>query len=1171
MKSCMRCLVAACLLLFIAFPAFSQSRNTGEIRGTVTDPSGAAIANATVTVTNIDTGVTTVFTTNDAGLYDTVSTQAGNYNITITAPGFKKLVRGPFTLQVDVITEDGQLQVGAQTDTVTVESQGVPLLETETGHLGTVFEAKTIGVLPQVGAGITGNDWANFNVLLPGATGAPSQPMSEGSGSYNAGDAISINGNLPNYANYLLDGAVVQLPVSNNVDNLVFSAVQEVQITTSSFSAEYGIGGAVFNQISKSGSNQFHGSVYEFWQNTVLNAAPYFPSASGAAQPAPFFRYDEWGGSVGGPIIKNKLFFFFVRDKIYSNGGASAQTSTVPTLAERGMGTAFPGEYDFSGTPTIYQPNTRSVAGGPSAAFPNNVIPASAADPVALKLLSYYPLPNAPGVVNNPAFPGVVTNNYTITNVAPNPNLRYFGRIDYSMSEKNHMSFSLAQKNNPAVNVNASPCPLNCFSGDIDGYNVQYSDTYTISPNLVNEFRMGFTRQGNYFVPQTLGFDAAGTLGLQYSKADVFPNINIIAGAGGCCSQLLQPGTNAVYIENLYDPSDTITLVKGRHVLHFGVEVLMGQGNTTPWGNITAGNFTFNGSYTALNTAGGGQTGGNALADFILGDVESWNATNQAKTYTRLKSPQLFVQDDYKLRPNLTINLGLRYVATTGFSEINNALGGFDPNLVNPANGSLGSMWFAGQDNRNTVEKPIYDIFLPRVGFAYSWRPDTVIRGGFGMYSYNFSQDTYLVGGINGAGSLYTSTGSTTDSTGGTGPNPLINLDATAATAASVLTYVQGSAAAREPLTYCCTPGVYSNQTYAPYDTRPGQINQWQLSIEHQLGHDYMLSVAYVGSHGSHLEYINDLNQTTSPTLLAENAAAGSALQANRPFPDWGTLTGAIYSGKSNYNAVQFELNKHYSNGLLFSFNYVYSHFLDDQDSSGWGSRGGTQDYQISNNPASNYANSNFDIPQAVKGYVAYDLPFGTGKQFANSVSKPVDAAIGGWRVSMTGITQSGNPFTITESSNSSLYSACGNCSWYVNRNGNPYSGASGISGVGVQSAIGWINPAAFLDPTPGTFGNNGRNNLFGPRLTVFNFSIAKQFSITERIKLELRSDWVNIFNHPSFGPPTSVLPYNVAGTVAGGTPNGSFGNFGLINSSAPNGGIAVAPRSGQLSAMITF
>ncbi|MGA8037748.1 MAG: carboxypeptidase-like regulatory domain-containing protein [Candidatus Acidiferrales bacterium] len=1153
MKSFMRCLAAACLLLCAAFPALSQSRNTGEIRGTVTDPSGSAISGATVTITNVDTGVTSTYTTNANGLYDTVSTQAGNYNITFTAPGFKKLTRGPFTLQIDVITEDGQLEVGAVTDTVTVEAQGAPVLETETGRLGTIFEAKTIGVLPQIGAGITGNDWANFNVLLPGAAGAPSQPMSEGSGSYNAGDAISINGNLPNYANYLLDGAVVQLPVSNNVDNLVFAAVQEVQVTTSSFSAEYGIGGAVFNQISKSGSNGFHGSAYEFWQNNILNAAPYFQTP-GAVVGAPYLRYDEWGGSIGGPIIKNKLFFYFVRDKIYNNGASSPHVSTVPTLAERGMGTAFPGDYDFTGNPTIYEPNTRASAGAASTPFPNNVIPGGAADPVALKLLGYYPLPNTAGTpytdpTTHITYPGDIANNYIYTSSAPNPNLRYFGRIDFDYSSTNRMTFSIAQKNNNGQNFNATPCPLNCFSGDIDGYNVQYSDTWTISPNFVNEFRMGYTKQGNWFVPQTIGFDNAGTLGLQYAKADVFPNINI-TGYGAQPSQLLQPGTNAIYIENLYDPSDTMTLVKGRHVLHFGIEVLMGQGNTTPWGNVTAGNFAFNGSYTALN---GNTTSGSGLADFILGDVENWAATNQQKSYTRLKSPQAFVQDDFKVKPNLTINLGLRWVGSTGFTEINNALGGFDPNLVNYYNGSLGSMWFAGQNNRNSVEKPIWDIFLPRIGFAYSWRPDTVIRGGFGMYSYNYSQDTYLNGSINGAGALTTSTGTTTDPNSGTGPNPLINLDASAATANSVLTYVVGSPNARNPNSYCCTPGVYSSQTFALYNVRPAQINEWQLSVEHQLGKDMMVSAAYVGSHGYHLQYTTDLNQITNPTLLAEGAAANSVIQANRPYPLWGNLTGSTYNGLSNYDALQLALNKHFSNGLLFSVNYVWSHFLDDQDSSGWGSRGGTQTWQIGNDPASNYGNSNFDIPQAVKAYASYDLPFGNGKQFANSVSKPVDAAIGGWRIAGTMVTQSGNPFTIVNSVNNS-YSGCSNgCSQFPDRVGNPRSNPGASPGNGT---IQWLNTTAFAQPAPGTFGDNGRNNVFGPRLTVFNFSIAKQFSFTERVKLELRSDWVNVFNHPSFGPPSNTF---------------GAANFGVIGPSAPNNGITVAPRSGQLSAVVTF
>src|ERR1700691_5964715 len=191
---------------------------------------------------------------------------------------------------------------------------GVPLLDTETGHMGTVMEAETIGVLPQIGFGITGNDWANFNILLPGAAGSPTAPASEGSGSYNAGDAVSINGNLPNYANYLQDGGVVQLPVSNNVDNTLFEAISEVQVTTSSFSAEYGIGGAVFNQITKSGTNRFHGAGYEYFGSDQFNAQDY--NFTGVPQTKAFLRYDNFGGAIGGPILKNKLFFYFNLDKV---------------------------------------------------------------------------------------------------------------------------------------------------------------------------------------------------------------------------------------------------------------------------------------------------------------------------------------------------------------------------------------------------------------------------------------------------------------------------------------------------------------------------------------------------------------------------------------------------------------------------------------------------------------------------------------------------------------------------------------------------------------------------------------------------------------------------------------------------------------------------------------
>jgi hypothetical protein len=1168
--------LAFTLVLWLAGSAFSQSRNTGEIRGTVT-AAGAVVPGATITLTNVDTGETKDFVTNGDGIYDTVSTPAGNYKISVAAKGFKTVVIGPVVLEVDVITENASLDVGAISETVNVEAGGVPLLETETAHLGSILEAKTIQELPQIGAGVTGNDWANFNVLLPGANGSATQPMSEGSGAYNAGDAVSINGNLPNYANYLQDGGVVQLPVSNNVDNTLFEAVQEVQITTSSFSAEYGIGGAVFNQITKSGSNGFHGSAYEYFQNDFLNAAPYFEVNGAPAKPS-LLRYDQWGGSIGGPILKNKLFFYFVRDRIHDNGSNPPTGGTTPTLAERGMGTLYPGSYDFSaaGLPTLYDPASCSTPGCTRVPFATentgalagvNAIPADRVDPVAVKVLGIYPAPNS-------GTPGQLSGNYSTILPTPNPNLRYFGRLDYDFSQKNRLSFSISQKDNPGVNkYGPFACPINCFSGDIDGYNAQATITSEISPTMVNSLRMAYTKQGNWFIPDTIGFDPAAKLGLQYATANLLPTINISNGGGTCCNSLA-PGTNAIYIEHLYDPSDVLTLIRGRHILHFGVEVLMGDGNTTPWGNLDAGQFTFTGNYTAQNGAAPNTTGA-GLADFLLGDVQSWQAKNESTSYARLKSPQLFVQDDFKIRPNFTLNLGLRYVATTGFTEINNNLGGFDPNKTlvctvdsqgNPCgalNGTLGSLWFAPQDNRNSLQKPVRDIFLPRIGFAWSLRNDTVVRGGFGMYSYNYSQDVY--GNGIGFGATTTSSGNTTDPHSGTGPNPLVNLDASAATAGPVLNYVVGSPNAKEVSEYLNVANPTS-QTYVPYNVKPGQINEWQLSVEHQFGRNYMASIAYVGSHASNLETGADANQITTSTGLAAAGIQNTLIQANRPFPAWGNLGGFNYNGISNYNALQTTINKHFSNGLLFSFNYVWSHFLDDQDSGGWGSRGGTQYWQIGNDPGANYGNSNFDIPNAFKGYASYELPFGKGKAYLNG-SSVMDEAVGGWRLSGTFIAQSGSPFTVVNNTNSnSNLTGCANndggtatggdvnngCNWYPN--------VIASTHVGNPNPNEWFNTAAFANASvpgqPFAFGDEGRNSLRGPRLTVLNLSIAKTFSFGERVRLQLRSDWVNALNHPSLGIP-------------GQTFGGNY--FGEINNNTQGSGVAVAPRSGQLSAKITF
>ena len=686
MNRAARFVFVACLVVGTTGLGRAQNTNSGDIRGTASDPSGAVLPGVNVSIINVDTGATKEMVTNNDGLYDTASILPGRYRITFRKDGFEQLVRGPITLQVGLTTVDGQLKIGSVSEQIEI-STDVPLLKTEDAEQSTTFDSKTLVNLPQVGT--NGQNWGPFAQLLPGAAGAPSQPTAAGM-SGDPGIAIAVNGNLPFYDNFLQDGASTNLPISANVDIATFETISELKVSTSTFSAQYGIGGAVFNQITKSGGNRFHGAAYEYFGADWLKADSY--NFSSTPQPKPFLRYDNYGGAVSGPIIKNKLFFYFNVDKIYDNGGGSTQTATVPTTAMRAG--------DFTGMPTIYDPATPIVCPTPTTcsrtSFTSetgaNKIASSRFDAVAAAAQAYYPASNTPGQVPNPAFPGVVINNYAYTSPNLNPFLKYFGRLDYTVSEKNRVNFSITQRDNPGTNTNFQVCPIDCFSGDVDSYNTQISDVYAFSPNVVNEVRFGYTKQGNWFVPYTIGKGYPQKLGLQYSKADVFPQMSVsqsatASGSGGsgsvaiCCSPVLQPGTNAIYIENTFQPSDVVTMIRGRHILHFGGELLDYQANYTPWGNTQSGNFTFTGVYTQQNATVG--SGGSAYADFLLGDVNSWTATNQPESGMRMKSPQFFVQDDVKIRPNLTVNLGLRYEYQSGWSEVKNNIGSFDPTITN--------------------------------------------------------------------------------------------------------------------------------------------------------------------------------------------------------------------------------------------------------------------------------------------------------------------------------------------------------------------------------------------------------------------------------------------------------------------------------------------------------
>ncbi len=1135
----LHCTLAFVLALSFLPTARAQSTNAGDLSGIVTDSTGAAVPGATVTVLNIDTGVSKTFTTNAAGVYDTSSIVAGTYKLTFSRDGFTQLVRPSITVQVGPTTVNATLAVGTVSTQVVVNTD-VPLLNTESGAISTTLTAETISQLPQVGQ--IGQDWSSFNILQAGSAGAPGGNQgSLGSGTSN-GTMLSVNGNLP-FSTVLADGAETTLPASANSDITVQEDLQEVQTSSSAFSAQYGVGGILYNQISKGGSNRFHGSAYEYFQNTALNANNY---TFGANTPTPIIHFHEFGGTVGGPIFRNKFFFFFNYDHIIANGGTAASFYTVPTAAELGG--------NFAGLPTIYDPATTTViqqtgsytypgASSPTACpcisrtpFPGNVIPADRFDPVAKAIQAYFPAPNTAGTVSN----GQAQNNYTYTAPNSNPFTKFFGRLDYDVTSSNRLTGSVTEGDNPGKTFGPGLCPIGCQSGDVSRVNSQITDVWTISPHLTNEARLGYTNQLNFFVPYTLDKGYPAKLGWQFAKSDNFPNINITNfdnGPNG--NTVLSSQINAVYKEHAFAPSDVVTLIVGKHVLHFGGEFLIYQNNSTAWGNLNAGTMSYTGQYTSQFV--GSTTTGTPYADFLLGQTQNWNATETPEYGGREKLPQMFVQDDYKVKPNLTFNLGLRYQIQTGWSETKGNEASFDPTVQNPVSNTLGAIWFGSThaNGRTHLQKPVYTTFLPRVGFSYLLNQNTTVSGGFGLFSYNWSNDQY--GG--GMGQAFGSKGSVNDNTNGI--NPVVILSGSGAN----LPYVSNSTA----------PGAYNGQSFNfnAYKEPVGGSYQWNLRAQRQIAANTVVSLGYVATHGHNLPFPVDINQVPQSLLSAND-------QGSRPYPQFGSLntsgTPANENAISNYNSLQASIDKRMSQGVSVSFSYVWSHFLSDNDSAGWGSHGGAQQIQNSFVPSANYGNSNFDIRNAFKGYAIYQLPFGRDKQFLNN-NALLDAVVGGWQLSSTIIVQSGQPFTAVMASGTNSYSLAGNnFNWFPNVIGNPR-----LANRGPKQ---WFNEAAFAAPTPGTFGDERRNQLTGPALERVNLSLGKTFAFTEGIRLQVRADANNAFNHAGFALP------NVNLTVcpsSGTLPSGCSGYGAIATGTSTITSLTDPGRTVQLSAHLTF
>jgi Carboxypeptidase regulatory-like domain/TonB-dependent Receptor Plug Domain len=656
--------MAVILATVVSQPLFAQNRNAGEIRGTLLDQSGAAMPGATVTLTNIQTGITSTLSVGNDGLYDAPSVEPGTYNVTFFKEGFKKLVRSGIVLHVETITLDAQLQIGSSLQEVTVEAS-TPIVQTETSDRRLVLTNEAVTELP-----IVGGSWYALTGQLAG--------VNPGKGGQDAsGEGIGVNGTTSYSSNWLIDGGVGTFPVSQNPDfaRPPLDAIAEVNFNTSNFAAEYGSGVAVFNVITKSGSNHWHGSAYEYVQNDVLEARNFF-----APNVTPL-RWNEFGGTFGGPIKRDKLFFFFSYQRNPTNT-FSPTFYTFPTAPMR------VGDFSAAGLPTVYDP--ASVNGqNQRTAFPGNKVPVSQIDPVAAKIQAYLPMPSLPGLANN----------YYYASSNPVTWTTYDGKLDYNLAGNNRLtgSFLYVQQNNFTP---APTCPMDCNYNSQYEYQGQITDVWTLSPSLVNEARISTIRTlGTWYSPnQGQGYPAK--LGLNSAAADAFPTITV----DGTVPTKISGGLSALIAFTSYVTSDTVTWVKGKHILKFGGELDKWQDNEA-WDNKRSGSFDFDGIFT--RNPADPSSSGLGYADFLVGLPDTWSVNNSPETGMRDWNLQAFVQDDYKITPKLTLNLGVRYQFQTGWTEQHNRLANFDPALTNPETGTPGALWFAGQNGSNALQNSV--------------------------------------------------------------------------------------------------------------------------------------------------------------------------------------------------------------------------------------------------------------------------------------------------------------------------------------------------------------------------------------------------------------------------------------------------------------------------------
>ncbi len=1145
----------AAIVFFLTSSLLHAQYENGSLVGTIRDASGAAVSGAVVTITNNATAVTTKTITNGDGDYELPSIHVGVYNISASAPGFTDAVANNIAVSVGGRQRiDLSLRVGGTETTVEVSDIALQL-ETETSERGQVITNYQSAAFPLVT-----RNYSDLLGLIPGSRQAPTAATTSSINSLVRAGSYNVNGQRSMFNNFLLDGLDNNAYGESNqgFDNQIIAvppdSVAQFQVVTDNESAEYGrSSGATVNVASQSGTNKFHATVYEFIRNTDLNAAGFFKpltvSNTGATVPfrKPVFNRNQFGFNVGGPILKDKLFFFLD----YEGFRQVLKPLSVLTL---------PTQNELNGILVVPVKNATTGVVYPA----NTPIPTGAINPLSQQIISYFKqISGLP--VSGLASTGLASNDYAIQVPFTDNSDKGDLRLDYQINSKSSAFLRVSDRKENGVNYPSIPIPLD---GQTNGtirildQQIALGYTYLLGANKVLDARLGLDRTKAGKFNLSIGNTAFSTPG-QPGFIPGLPNNPVVAGGLPSIgitgfTGFGRQSTNPQWQDPaLLDPKVNFTWVRSNHSLKFGYEyerVWMAVNDNNP----LYGSFGYGGGYS---NAGGSTVSDTYWADFLFGTTNAYSLANYYVAHLTQNMHSLYAQDDWKVIPKLTLNIGLRWEYGSPYADLYNRVSNFDPGSQTVLTTTPGAVagngitpFSGGGTYGKTLVNPDFTDFGPRLGFAYAIDPKTAIRGGFGMsYAHYTRAGSGDILAINAPQAQFASVTQITPTTTNHCSTPLpaqiipINGTAPSCFATADQGYPSGLVTSFNPAT--------DNITYIPKNTKDSYVESYFLSIQRTLIKNSLVDIAYVGNHGVKLQGFLNANQ--------KNPALGFA----RPYTKWPSdITAAVNEFYSNFNSLQVKYEQQFVGGLTLLNTFTWEHSLDNASAS---LEGNTPSPQDGNNIAADYAQSDYNLPIANITSLVYELPFGHGRRFAGSSNGFVNGVIGGWQVSAINTMQAGTPFNITYGPNGAQAVSPQISATY--RGANEYRpnyvpGQKVTQGRSNRAAntgyVNYVNLNAFVLPpikdaagnTLSPFGNASRNPGRTPPFYQTDLALNKRFGTPiEGLKVEFRTEFYNLFNHTNLYLPGTIS--GTQGTTAATVGTGGTIPVSAITSGVPNGG----------------